>query len=215
MSNPKRYSINVTVETVNELDDVQTFDGLRVYVSSTQEFYYWDKDAEQFILEGGGSGPGPSPTPPLTDVLNQGKIVFKGQSIDFQGGGTPTPTNVGSIYGGGTGDDYFHIDGNLIRLGGNSSSVKMGGVLTLEGTFESFVLGGASSQITWRDAGNLKGRMGFTGSELQITNSAGGTISLNGVIGSLPVGTNTAIISTDTWIQALVKLQAQITALQP
>lgn len=62
--------------------------------------------------------------------------------------------------------------------------------------------------------------MGFsgngTGGVKLVVDANNNALELNGILGSaLSAGTNTAITSDDTWIQALAKLQAQITALKP
>lgn len=124
MSKIKRFSVNVTVETIGDLDTVQPFDGLRVFINDTKEFWYWDKNEKQFILEGGGSGPGPSPTPTLSQVLSQGNVILSGQVINVQGG-SPNTSTVGSIYGSGPSENTLRIDGQSIRLGSSTSSIKM------------------------------------------------------------------------------------------
>lgn len=162
---------------------------------------------------------GDVPTPTLSAVLSAGNIVSYGQTIDFYGGSPTSGNLVGRIKGGPTGSSGNYLDIGSPYYVRFTSSVRTSQTLELEGTFESFVLSGGSTQITWRNGATLQGRMGF------VSNGTGGiklnidansnALELNGILGTaLTPGTNTVIASTDTWIQALAKLQAQITALQ-
>lgn len=168
-------------------------------------------EADPLIIEGGGT---PPPTPTIEQVVTAGSIVQKGQMIQFNGGGTPTPSVQGSIQGGpGNTQDYLLINFQAqLRLVG--PRVGTGSLVTFEGTSTTVVFktptGSNPGRMAWKDASNNDmARVGIDpagGQDMEIFADPARNLILNGRIGPLPTGLTGPVLATDTWIQAIAKL---------